>query len=85
MQLFLIITLFPLLLNAQTLTKFQWSDCGSVAITFLQADVKPMPIIQPGNLSLTVSADLKRDLSGNLGTSLTITRTVSGLKLPVRW
>ena len=37
-----------------------------LTIAFLQADGKPMPIIQPGNISLTVSANLKRDLSGNL-------------------
>ncbi|CAF1055510.1 unnamed protein product [Brachionus calyciflorus] len=74
----------PALINAQTLNKFQWSDCGSVAISFLEADVTPMPIVQPGNVKLVLAADLKRALSGSLTTSLSITRTVSGLKLPIR-
>ena len=85
MKIIFLIALLPIFLNAQTLTKFQWSDCGSVGVTILDIDITPMPIVQPGNISLTFGGNLKRAMSGGLTTSLVITRTVSGLKLPIRW
>lgn len=85
MKFIFLIALLPALLNAQTLTKFQWSDCGSVGVSILSVDVVPMPIVQPGNITLTFGANFKRAMSGGLTTSLTISRTVSGLKIPVRW
>jgi hypothetical protein len=40
--------------------------------------------IQPGTGSINLKMQLKRDLSGNLKTTLTIVRTVSGIALPIR-
>jgi hypothetical protein len=85
MNFLFLVTLLPVLLNAQTLTKFQWSDCGSVAVSILDADVTPMPIRQPGNITLRFAANFKRAMSGGLTTSLTISRTAAGLKIPIRW
>ncbi len=78
------IALSASLLNAEY-TKFQWSDCGSRQVSFSDISVFPMPILQPGQATLTFKADLKRDLKGKLKTDLAIVRSVSGIKLPIRW
>lgn len=78
------IALSATVLNAEY-TKFQWTDCGSRQVTFSDIDVTPMPILQPGKATLNFRADLKRDIVGNLKTDLNIVRSVSGIKLPIRW
>ena len=70
--------------NAQ-FTKLQWTDLGSPQVDFYEIDVKPMPIISPGLAKLNFRLKLKKDLAGNLKTDLNIIRTVSGLKIPIRW
>ena len=79
------IALLPVVIRSQTLNKFQWNNCGSPAVNLYEVDVTPMPIVQPGSIDLTFIAEFKRAMSGNLATKLTISRTVSGLKLPIRW
>ena len=66
-------------------TKLQWTDLGSPQVDFYEIDVKPMPIIQPGLAKLNFRLKLKKDIAGNLKTDLNIIRTVSGLKIPIRW
>lgn len=73
----------PLLLNAEY-TKLQWSDCGSKEATIYEIDVKPMPILQPGEATLNFRMNLKRALNGKLKTTLNIVRSVSGVALPIR-
>lgn len=82
---FLIFALLPVFILGQTLNKFQWNNCGSPAVDIYEVDVTPMPIVQPGAIDLTFLTNFKRDMSGGLKTKLTITRIVSGLKLPIRW
>ncbi|CAF0739801.1 unnamed protein product [Brachionus calyciflorus] len=84
MRSILLIALLPVFLNAQTLTKFQWSDCGSPAVDIYEVDITPMPIVQPGAIDLIFRSNFKRAMRGGLTTTLAITRTVSGLKLPIR-
>ena len=74
----------PALFQAEY-TKLEWSDCGSREVVFYNIDVTPMPILQPGNAFLNFKAQLKRDIEGDLKTDLSIIRTVSGVKLPIRW
>lgn len=66
-------------------TKLEWSDCGSKEVVFENLSLEPMPIIQPGDATLNFQANLKRALSGSLKTELKIVRSVSGIKLPIRW
>ncbi len=77
------VALLPLL--QAEYTKLQWSDCGSKEVTFYNIDVSPMPIVQPGEARLNFKAQLKRGIQGDLKTDLQIVRTVSGIKLPIRW
>ena len=72
------------LANAQ-FTKLQWTDLGSPQVDFYEIDVKPMPIVQPGLATLNFRAKFKTPITGPLKTDLTIVRTVSGLKIPIRW
>lgn len=85
MSIIYLIAFLPALIKCQTLNKFQWNNCGSPAVSLYEVDVTPMPIVQPGSIDLTFIAEFKRAMSGGLATKLTITRTVSGLKLPIRW
>lgn len=78
------VALSATLLNAEY-TKLQWSDCGSRQVTFTDLDVSPMPIRQPGEATLNFRAELKRDVVGSLKTDIKIVRSVSGIKLPIRW
>lgn len=82
---FYLIALIPALINCQTLNKFQWNNCGSPAVNLYEVDVTPIPIVQPGSIDLTFIAEFKRAMAGGLKTKLSITRTVSGLKLPIKW
>ena len=66
-------------------TKLQWKDLGSPQVEFLNIDVTPMPVVNPGTGYLTFQANFKRQFKGNLKTTLNIIRSVSGLKIPIRW
>lgn len=81
----LIFALLPVFIYGQTLTKFQWSNCGSPAVDLYEVDVSPMPITQPGSIDLIFLSNFKRQMSGGLKTTLKVSRTVSGLKIPIRW
>ena len=84
MQFLSILIILPALINAEY-TKLQWSDCGSKEVTLLDANVKPMPIVNPGTAYLNFLANFKRGTSGKLKADLNIVRTVSGVSLPIRW
>jgi hypothetical protein len=71
-------------LNAE-FTKLQWKDLGSKEVEFLNIDLKPMPVINPVQGILNFQANFKRAFSGNIKTTLNIIRSVSGLKIPIRW
>ena len=71
-------------LNAE-FTKLQWKDLGSPQVEFLNIDMKPMPVLNPGSGTLNFQANFKRPFKGNLKTTLNIVRSVSGLKIPIRW
>ena len=71
-------------LNAE-FTKLQWKDLGSKEVEFFNIDVMPMPIVNPGQAKLNFQANFKRVFQGKLKTTLNIIRTVSGLKIPIRW
>ena len=71
-------------LNAE-FTKLQWKDLGSKEVEFLNIDLKPMPVVNPGIATLNFQANFKRPFQGALKTTLNIVRTVSGLKIPIRW
>jgi len=80
------IALFALIAVASAeYTKMFFEDCGSRQVDFYDMDILPMPIIQPGDVTVSFRADLKRDLKGKLQTELNIVRSVSGIKLPIRW
>jgi hypothetical protein len=66
-------------------TKLQWKDLGSKEVDFLNIDLVPMPVVNPGQGVLNFQANFKRGFSGNIKTTLNIIRTVSGLKIPIRW
>lgn len=66
-------------------TKLEWSDCGSKEVEFQDLSLTPMPILQPGEATLNFKANLKRSFNGGLKTELKIVRSVSGIKLPIRW
>ena len=83
MKLLLIILSILPFLHAEY-TKFQWADCGSRELQIYDADIKPMPILQPGIAYLNLKMNLKRALSGKLNTKINIIRTVSGIALPIR-
>lgn len=70
--------------NAQ-FNKLQWTDLGSPQVDIYEIDVKPMPIISPGLAKLNFRAKFKRPIGGALKTDLNIIRTVSGLKIPIKW
>lgn len=73
----------PCLITAE-FNKLQWSDCGSKAVTFYEADITPMPILQPGIAYLTLRMNLRRAIAGKLTTKINIVRSVSGVALPIR-
>ena len=66
-------------------TKLQWKDLGSKEVEYINIDVNPMPIINPGQVVLNIQANFKRRFQGNLKTTLNIIRTISGLTIPIRW
>lgn len=78
------IALLPLILRAEY-TKLEWTDCGSRQVDIYEVAIKPMPIVQPGSLTLTMRANFRRPLTGKLRTELDIKRTVAGLTIPIRW
>ena len=71
-------------LNAE-FNKLQWKDLGSPEIEFLNIDVTPMPLLNPGNITINFRGYIKRPLKGNIKTNLKIIRTISGITLPIRW
>ena len=83
MKFLLLIALLPLLASAQY-TKLQWTNCGSPQVEFYNIDIKPMPIIQPGEATFNFQAKLKRAVTGKLNTELKIVRTVGSVALPIR-
>ena len=84
MKFLAVFIILPALLVAEY-TKLQWSDCGSREVTVYDVDVKPMPILQPGEATLNFLAEFRRPLNGGLTTDLKIVRSVSGVSLPIRW
>ena len=45
------------------LSKFEFTDCGSTAVTVSQIDITPMPIFRPSSGNLTLSVNIKRPIS----------------------
>ncbi len=66
-------------LNAE-FTKLQWKDLGSREVEFLNIDLKPMPVVNPGLATLNFQANFKRAFQGAIKATLNIVRTVSGKK-----
>ena len=71
-------------LNAE-FTKLQWKDLGSPQVEWLNLEAKPMPVLNPGRGTFSLQANFKRAFKGNIKATLNIIRTVSGLKIPIRW
>ncbi len=74
----------PLTINA-AYNKFFWQDLGSKEIRIQSIDLVPMPIIQPGEATLSFVGETLRAMNGDLKSKIDIIRTVAGLALPVRW
>ena len=55
-----------------------WSEFFDIA-------VEPMPILQPGQVEITFTANLSRGINENLVTNINVIRTVAGFTLPIRW
>jgi hypothetical protein len=72
-------------LSSADFTKLEWTDCGSPQVEFFDISITPMPILQPGQATLNFIANFKRPINGKLKTDLKITRSVSGLTIPIRW
>jgi len=67
------------------ITKFEWVDCGSPQVKFIDIQLNPIPLVQLDQAELTLLANLLKGIRGKLRTEINIVRTISGLKLPVRW
>ncbi|CAF0872980.1 unnamed protein product [Adineta ricciae] len=63
--------------------KLEYQVLSSSGAEILEADVTPMPILNPGEALLTLRANLKRPIQ-KIRTVLKIVRTVSGITLPVK-
>ena len=61
-------------------TKLQWKDLGSTQVDFLNIDLVPMPVVNPGLATLNFQANFKRAFQGAIKATLNIVRTVSGKK-----
>lgn len=72
-------------LSSAEYTRLEWTDCGSPQVQFFDISIKPMPILQPGQATLTFIGNFLRPINGKLRTDLTIVRSVSGLAIPIRW
>jgi hypothetical protein len=84
--LILCVALLPLLASAQNkYTKFEYSDCGSKEVSINEISINPMPIKTPGTATFRYDATHKRQVSGNLKTKLSITRSVGSVVLPIKW
>lgn len=55
-----------LALSQAQFDKLVWIDCGSPQVKMNQLAITPMPILQPGNATLTMDADFLRGTSGPL-------------------
>ena len=67
------------------LDKFIWSDCGSRQVSFSEVRISPAPIVNPGQVSITLRAKLARSINGSLNTDLNIERTtISGVTIPIK-
>ncbi|UJR33828.1 hypothetical protein I4U23_021252 [Adineta vaga] len=69
---------------AQTYTKLDFKDCGSRNVQISRLSITPMPIIQPGEGTVSVSVAATENIKGVIKADLNIIRKVSGIQLPIK-
>ncbi|KAG1650896.1 Ganglioside GM2 activator [Nymphon striatum] len=73
--------------NSQPITKFSWQSCGTKddVIQVKGADVYPLPIKIPGNLTVYGNVVVKEDISTDLQAQVTISKLLDGewVQMPV--
>ncbi|CAF0814879.1 unnamed protein product [Brachionus calyciflorus] len=65
-------------------TKLDWSLCGPSDIDFIENSLTPMPMIFPDPVDWKFKAFLKRPIDGPIVSNVTITRSITGITLPIR-
>ncbi|CAF1263111.1 unnamed protein product [Adineta ricciae] len=69
--------------TSQTYTAVGLTDCGSKNVQINRLTFLPMPVIQPGEGTLSFAASTTEFIKGVIKADLKIVRTVSGIKLPI--